>query len=121
MTDNAVTESEKSKFFKRFGIDRATRNIVSYGIFGATNLGLITVGAFSGGTIPIGYAIGATALNGLAHFLKTNKHMDSVLEENKALKENVTRLIDVKSSTPSDSVGQHPRIPSDEEIFYPDR
>lgn len=94
----SVSESDKQKFFNKCGIDRSTRNVLSYGLYGVSSVGLLGVMAFTGGTVPAGVAIASVVTNGMATFLKTNKNMDHVLRENDVLKENINKLIDTKSS-----------------------
>ena len=122
-----MTESEKNKVFQKCGVDRATRNVIAYGLFSVSNIGMLAVGAYTGGTIPVGYVIGGAVFNGLGAFLKTNKNMDNVLEENKELKNTMNKLIETKGMSQSsshdtpnegDPVELHSvvNLPDDEEI-----
>lgn len=109
-----LTESDKQTFFERCGIDRATRNVISHALFGIANIGMLATAGFTGGTVPVGVAIAGTCVNGLAHFLKTSKHMDKVSQDNKELKQNVTRLIETQSmSLQNGSSGRSPHLGDD--------
>lgn len=65
-----ISESIKQNCFEECGIHSHHRNILSYCLFGLSNLSMIALGAMkiSHPLIPIGFA----ALNGVAHFLKTS-------------------------------------------------
>ena len=65
-----ISESVKKNCFEEMGVHSHHRNIMSYCLFGISNLGMIALGAMkiSHPLIPIGFA----AINGVAHFLKTS-------------------------------------------------